>query len=195
MTQNVRPTRAEVNDVANAILDGTDAVMLSEETAIGDYPVAAVRMMSKICCATETQRSKGNLADEGRWVAQKISQEGTLTITDVTSMNAFRAAQELNARYILTPTFSGSTARRISRFKPHCWVLSLNAHQRVCDFLNFSYGVQPVLMNKGTFPHLQAVIKFLKKSRWVKKKDTLVTTERSLSSYPGHTDSLGIVTL
>ncbi len=149
MTQNVRPTRAEVNDVANAILDGTDAIMLSEETAIGDYPIETVRMMAKIALTTEQQRDEGQLSDnEETQISNKIAQSSFLTITDVTSLNAVRAAQELDARYILTPTTSGSTARRISRFKPHCWILSFSAHRYVCDFLNFSYGVQPFFLNK-----------------------------------------------
>ena len=135
MTQNVRPTRAEVNDVANAILDGTDAIMLSQETAIGDYPVETVRMMAKIAMTTEDQRDKGHLSDdEGRQISNKVAQSSSLTITDVTSLNAFRAAQELNARYILTPTTTGSTARRISRFKPHCWILSFSAHPKFATF-------------------------------------------------------------
>ena len=196
MTQNVRPTRAEVNDVANAILDGTDAVMLSEETAIGDYPVETVRMMAKIAMTTEYQRDGEQLSnDEGRQISNKVAQSGSLTITDVTSLNAFRAARELGARYILTPTNSGSTARRISRFKPHCWILSFSAHPRICDFLNFSYGVHPFFLNTKITHDPYAIFKNLKKCRLVKKGDTVVLTERRLSSNPGHTDSLGIVTL
>ena len=77
MTQNVRPTRAEVNDVANAILDGTDAIMLSQETAIGDYPVETVRMMAKIAMTTENQRDEGQLSDdEGRKISHKVAQRG-----------------------------------------------------------------------------------------------------------------------
>jgi pyruvate kinase len=195
MTQNVRPTRAEVNDVANAILDGTDAVMLSEETAIGAYPVEAVRMMAKIAKTTESQREEGLLSDEGTWINKRIAQSNSLTVTDVISLNAVEAARELKARYILTPTASGSTARRISRFKPHCWVLSFSAHAQVCDFLNLSYGVQPFALNKSITHDPHAIFKDLKKSRFVKKGDTLVLTERRLSHHCGDTDSLGVVTL
>ena len=165
MTQNVRPTRAEVNDVANAILDGTDAVMLSEETAIGDYPVETVRMMAKIAVTTEYQRDKEQLSNE------------------------------LDARYILTPTTSGSSARCISRFKPRCWILSFSAHLRICDFLNFSYGVHPFFLNKKITHDPYVIFKNLKKCHLVKKGDTLILTERRLSSHSGDTDSLGIVTL
>jgi len=196
MTQNVRPTRAEVNDVANAILDGTDAIMLSQETAIGDYPIETVRMMAKIAVTTENQRDEGQLSDdEGRKVSQKIAQRGFLSITDVTTLNAFRATQELDVRYILTPTTSGSTARRISRFKPHCWVLSFSTHTKVCDFLNLSYGVQPFFLNKKITHDPHAIFKNLRKYRLVKNGDTVILTERRLSPHPGDTDSLGIVTL
>ena len=196
MTQNVRPTRAEVNDVANAILDGTDAIMLSQETAIGDYPIETLQMMAKIAMTTEYQRDEGQLSDdEEMQIINKIAQSSFLTVTDVTSLNAVRAAQELNARYILTPTTSGSTARRISRFKPHCWILSFSAHSQVCDFLNFSYGVQPFLLNRKITHDPHAIFKNLKKDHLVKKGDTVILTERRLSPHPGDTDSLGIVTL
>jgi pyruvate kinase len=196
MTQNVRPTRAEVNDVANAILDGTDAIMLSQETAIGEYPIETVRMMAKIAMTTERQRDEGQLSDdEGMKIDTKVAQSSFLTVTDVTSLNAVRAAQELRARYILTPTTSGSTARRISRFKPHCWVLSFSTHAQVCDFLNFSYGVQPFFLNKKITHDPAAILRNLKQFRLAKKGDTMILTERRLSHHSGDTDSLCIVKL
>jgi pyruvate kinase len=192
MTQNVRPTRAEVNDVANAILDGTDAVMLSQETAIGDYPIETVRMMSKIALTTEKQREEGQLSDdEGMHVDNKIAQSSSLSVTDVTALNAIRAAHELNARYIVSPTTSGSTTRRIARFKPHCWVLCFCIHPKVCDFLNFSYGVQTFFLNKKITHDM--IFNSLKRFHLVKKGDTVIFTERRLSTK--HTDSLCIVEL
>jgi len=196
MTQNVRPTRAEVNDVANAILDGTDAIMLSQETAIGDYPVETVRMMAKIAIATENQRDGGQIStNEGVRISNKVSQGGLLSITDVVSLNAVRASWQLDARYILTPTTSGSTARRISRFKPPCWILSFSANLKVCDFLNFSYGVHPFILNKKMSHEPKVILKNLSKAYLTKKGDTIIVIERRLSSHPGDTDSLGIVTL
>ncbi len=195
MTQNVRPTRAEVNDVANAILDGTDAIMLSEETAIGDFPIETVRMMAKIARSTEEQRDRGDLPDAGKHIDNKIAQSSLLSITDVTSLNAIRSAKELNVRYILTPTSSGNTARRISRFKPPCWVMSFSAHPPVCDFLNLSYGVQPFFLNKKIAHNPAALFKKLKSQHLVKDGDTVILTERRLSHHSGSTDSLGIVTL
>ena len=196
MTHNIRPTRAEVNDVANAILDGTDAVMLSEETAIGDYPVETLRMMVKIAVTTEHQRDEGVLSsDEGMRINNQVIQRASLAITDVTSLNAVRAAQKMGARYILTPTIDGNTARSISRFKPPCWMLSFSAHARVCEFLNFSYGVHPFLLSKNTARDPHAILRNLKKWRLVKEKDTVILTESRLSSHQGVTDSLAIVTL
>jgi len=196
MTQHVRPTRAEVNDVSNAILDGTDAVMLSEETAIGDYPIETVRMMAKIAQVTEWQREAGHLSyDEGSQISHIVARSQALTITDVTSLNAVGAAEKLNARYILTPTLSGTTARRISRFKPHCWILAFSAHFQVCNFLTFSYGVYPFFLKQKIAHQPDEVFKVIKKFHLVKKGDTVIWTERRLSPHPGHTDSLGIVTL
>ncbi|MDE2028850.1 MAG: pyruvate kinase, partial [Candidatus Omnitrophica bacterium] len=190
MTQNVRPTRAEVNDVANAILDGTDAVMLSQETAVGDYPVETVQMMAKIAATTEAQREAGELFDEGMQVDDKLSRSGeALTVTDVTALNAISSARELDARYIVSPTTSGSTTRRISRYKPHCWILCFCIHPKVCDFVNFSYGVQAFFLNKKITHEL--LFKTIQEFKLVKKGDTVIFTERRLSK--DHTDSLCIV--
>ncbi|MDE2213794.1 MAG: pyruvate kinase [Candidatus Omnitrophica bacterium] len=191
MTQNVRPTRAEVNDVANAILDGTDAVMLSQETAVGDYPVETVQMMARIAMTTEAQREEGRLFDEGVEVDLKIAQSQSLTVTDVTALNAIRSARALDASYIVSPTTSGNTTRRISRYKPHCWILCFCVHPKVCDFVNFSYGVQAFLLNRK-ITH-QLLYTKLQEFKLVQKGDTVIFTERRLSAH--HTDSLCIVKL
>ena len=185
MTQNIRPTRAEVNDVSNAILDGTDAVMLSEETAIGDYPQETVRMMAKIAQVTELQREGGNLSyDEAGQIRDMVGHRGALTVTDVLSLNAVRVAEELKVRYILTPTLGGTTVRRISRFKPHCWILSFSAQSRVCDSLTFSYGVYPFCLKKQITNGPDEAVKIIKKFHLAKKGDRVLWAH-----------SLGIVTL
>ncbi len=195
MTKNIRPTRAEVNDVANAIIDGTDAIMLSEETAIGEYPVETVKTMAKIATATEQMSSKGSLFNEMQEQIRNVNGKSVLSITDVISLNVVRAAEKLNARFILTPTSSGNTARCICRFKPPCWILSFNTQQETCDFLNFSYGVYPFFVKGIGSKKVEVILKNIKESRLAQKGDTIVITERRFSPHAGETDSLGIVTL
>ncbi|MCH7923620.1 MAG: pyruvate kinase, partial [Nitrospinae bacterium] len=162
MTENVRPTRAEVTDVANAILDGTDAVMLSEETAIGRYPVETVRMMARIAGSIERQRlsiSPSSSVEESflSGVAQK-----TVSIEDVVSLNVIEAMRALNARFILTPTETGNTPRRISRFKPDCWILAFSKCERTHRFLSLSYGVYPFLIENKADSWHDLVMKLMK---------------------------------
>lgn len=194
MTQNVRPTRAEVTDVANAILDGTDAIMLSEETAIGEYPVETIQMMAKIAEANEFMYYNGPF-EEIREAVRDQAVTDELSITDVISLNVVGAAKKLKARCILTQTSSGSTARHISRFKPHCWTLSFSADAGIREFLNFSYGVHPFLVKKKSDEHPEVLLKVLKDLHLAGKGDTVIITERRLSDRPGETDSMGIVTL
>ncbi len=195
MTQNVRPTRAEVNDVANAILDGTDAVMLSEETAVGDYPIEAIKMMAKIAQATEPIYQLSPLSNEVREEIRNSAGKGILTIPDVISLNVVRAAEKLKAKYILTQTSSGSTARHISRLKPPCWILSFSPKKEICEFLTFSYGVYPFFIKKEAGKRLDVILKNIRDRGLVKKADTIIITERRLSPHPGQTDSLSITTV
>lgn len=195
MTKNVRPTRAEVNDVANAILDGTDAVMLSEETAVGDYPVETVDMMSKIAVSAEHHAVKGWLSQEIREEIRTKAESGDLAIPDVISLNAVRASEKLSARYIIVPTLSGSTARRISRLKPHCWIIASTCTSHVCQFLNLSYGMYPFATSMITGNHAGAMVKGLKQLGLVHKKDILIIAERRLSKQPGETDSMAVMTV
>ncbi|MBF0490463.1 MAG: pyruvate kinase [Candidatus Omnitrophica bacterium] len=195
MTQNVRPTRAEVNDVANAILDGTDAVMLSEETAIGEYPLEAVKMMSKIALSTEGLCHSEDLSDEFDDQTTNRPKTRSSCIPDVISLNAVRAAEELKAKFILSPTSSGNTVRRICRFKPPCWILSFSTQKETCELLNFSYGVYPFLIHNIADKSKDGILKIIRNGQLVKNGDTVVITERRLSPHAGETDSLGIVTL
>ena len=195
MTENVRPTRAEVTDVANAILDGTDAVMLSEETAIGRYPVETVRMMARIAGSIERQRlsiSPSSSVEESflSGVAQK-----TVSIEDVVSLNVIEAMRALNARFILTPTDTGNTPRRISRFKPDSWILAFSKCERTHRFLSLSYGVYPFLIENKADSWHDLVMKLMKDARLGKRGDKVILTEGLSSGQAGGTDSLRIITL
>src|SRR3989475_5988344 len=134
MVDNPRPTRAEANDVANAILDGTDAVMLSEETAVGKYPAEAVMMMDRIARAAE-----GGL-DEIKF--ENIPIEGGTS--DAISRSSYFIAKEVGAAAIITPTWSGSTACLVSRFRPKQPILATTPNEAALDFLSLCWGVIPL---------------------------------------------------
>ncbi len=133
MTHNRRPTRAEVADVSNAILDGTDCVMLSEETAMGQFPVDAVSVMARIAATAERYR-------EG---LRRPAADAT-SVPEVLAQEAATTAERLRARYIVVPTESGATARSVARLRPEAWIIAFSPHERTCQRLHFSRGVHPV---------------------------------------------------
>jgi len=194
MTDNIRPTRAEVTDVANAILDGTDAVMLSEETSIGKYPVETVAMMSKIARSTEEKRSTVgagcNLLDyfRGGKGREKI------TINDVVSLNVIEALDALGIRFVLTPTRSGNTPRNISRFKPEAWILAFTRNPGTLKFLAFSYGVCPFLIRSEKEYWHGAILDSIRDSELIRPGERVVLTEGVSPGREG-TDSLIILTV
>ncbi|HOF02942.1 MAG TPA: pyruvate kinase [Atribacterota bacterium] len=193
MTDNIRPTRSEVTDVANAILDGTDATMLSEETAIGKYPVEATKMMADIAVTTEKNYrnfdSRFSLCDD----LHTSFRHEKPTVEDVISLHTLESSQTFRAKYILTPTETGNTSRRISRLKPFCWILAFTDKVEVARFLNFSYGVYPFLTPGIEFDWYQNTMDFLKKQELVKKGDYIIITEGSVRKKIGGTDSLRII--
>ena len=134
MVDNPRPTRAEATDVANAILDGTDAVMLSEETAAGKYPSEAVIMMDRIARAAESA------LDELKFENIPI-EAGT---SDAISRASYFIAKEIGAAAIITPTWSGSTACLVSRFRPKQPILATTPNEACLDFLSLCWGVVPI---------------------------------------------------
>jgi pyruvate kinase len=195
MKENTRPTRAEVADVANAILDGTDAVMLSEETAIGKYPIETVQMMRKIAKATEQKRKATPSSCNLQNILRRTVSDDHRSVTDIISLNVVEAAETLQVRYILTPTASGNTARRISRFKPECWILAFSGQKSTRQFLNFSYGVYPFFMANKTQSWHAPILNFINDAGLIKKNDKVILTQRRFSKKPGGTDSFGILTI
>jgi pyruvate kinase len=132
MVNNPRPTRAEASDVANAILDGTDAVMLSAETAVGKYPVETVEVMARI--AVQAERALPELS---------ATIERASTFPDVISLAACRAAGEVQARAIVAFTQSGFTAKLISKYRPEAPIFALSPSESVRRRLNLHWGVVP----------------------------------------------------
>jgi pyruvate kinase len=140
MVHNRRPTRAEATDVANAILDGTDCVMLSEETAMGNYPDEAVAMMTDIAQVTEPYCNRR----EVRRLLETAKDSNQISTDDLISLSIFFSVEVLTPTAIITPTLSGATSRRISRFRLPIWIVAVSPNESTCQSLQFSYGVYPV---------------------------------------------------
>ncbi|MDT8386279.1 MAG: pyruvate kinase [Thiogranum sp.] len=138
METNPRPTRAEASDVANAILDGTSAVMLSGETAVGKYPIAAVRTM-----ATLALRAESHLREFG--YLQTILPNPSNVITEAVSQAAVAMANQLNATAIFSLTATGFTSRLVSKHRPGCPILAITASEPVARRLAMNWGVLPIL--------------------------------------------------
>ena len=138
MVSSPRPTRAEVTDVATAIYDGTDAVMLSEETAIGDYPVDAVRVMDEIACETELD------LPYGEWLFSRTDADRG-EIADAVAQGAVASTYRLRLAALVVPTRSGRTARLVSAFRPKVPVLAITPRLETARRLNLLWGVRTVL--------------------------------------------------
>jgi pyruvate kinase len=136
MVHSTRPTRAEVADVANAIFDGTDAVMLSQETAVGKHPALAVEMMASIAIAAERE------LPYGRWLAERGPQANNQY--HAIAFGAVGAVYQLGLKCIVSPTNTGTTAMLISAYRPRAPVLALSPRADVCRRCRLLWGVQPV---------------------------------------------------
>lgn len=134
MINSPRPTRAEASDVANAILDGTDAVMLSNETAAGHYPVEAVATMRRIIEKAEEMERPFNQPDP----------ESQRQLSEAITVAAVHLACEVSAKAIIVPSYSGSTARLVSRFRPRCHIVATSSNVQVCRQMTLVWGVYPL---------------------------------------------------
>lgn len=137
MQRNPRPTRAEASDVANAIFDGTDAIMLSGETAAGKYPVESVQTMSRIAV-----RAESALEHREIFIRQSAAQQ--TTITEAISQSVANSALDLDAKAIITPTESGYTARMVSKYRPKSTIIAVTRNEQVMRRLCLIWGVLPI---------------------------------------------------
>ena len=184
MLSNPRPTRAEVSDVANAILDGTDAVMLSNETAVGQYPVEAVMTMAKI-----SQRIEGE--------QKRIAPDPNIkkwSIPNAISAAVGQIAEQLEAAAIMTLTKTGSTARNVSKFRPKTPILAITPHVHVSRRLQLVWGVKPLLVLDlpSTTQTFQAAINVAQEKNWLEAGDLVVMTAGTLQGVAGSTDLIKV---
>jgi len=149
MIRNPRPTRAEASDVANAILDGTDAIMLSGETAMGRYPVAAVRTMARIAAVAEPAMPYAD------WLRRKIAAPSH-DVTDALSQVTVELAAELGATAIIASTTSGETAQQVASHRPATPIIAPTPSLTTCRQLALVWGVEPLLI--GDFDNTDALI-------------------------------------
>ena len=172
MIRNQRPTRAEASDVANAIIDGTDAIMLSGETAAGKYPVEAVKTMVRIATYIEAQKN-----DNYKTVNQETIRDATAhTVANAVSFSCCQMAEHLNASAIITPSNSGSTARMVARFHPDCPIIAPTPSEHAFHQLGLSRGVIParMMMQENSDEMIEAAVEVAHKAGLVKTGDVVI---------------------
>jgi pyruvate kinase len=167
------PTRAEVSDVANAVLDGTDAIMLSEETTLGDFPLESVEVMSRVSRKIEKDDIYKNKFQESKRLKKD---HDSPHVVDAVTSEVVDVAHHIGAKYIVTLTSSGRTARMISRYKPTCPVYAFTPDEATCNKLAMSFGVTPVMMPKIKVLNdmMPFVRKYMTQNKLVKKGDKIV---------------------
>ncbi len=190
MVENQRPTRAEVTDVSNAIYDGTDAVMLSGETATGKYPIEAVGMMSKIAIRTEAS------LDYRQILLSKLDYREE-TVSDSIAHATCQIAEELRARGIVVSTNSGSTALRVSRFRPSAPILAITPQEETWRRLNLVWGVYPYRVEgiRSTDDMMAKAEKMGLESGLFQRGDKVVITAGIPFGLPGTTNLLKVQTI
>jgi len=176
MVTSPRPTRAEASDVANAILDGTDAVMLSNETAAGNYPIEAVQMMRRIIQKTESApRSSPN---ESLPASQR-------SLPEAIAIAAVQMITAIDGRAILVHSQYGDTARLIARYRPNCHIIAPSALPQACRRMSLIWGVYPVLIDAHNTPSLAELVPVSCEKKLLQKEDYVVLMETSIRGVSG----------
>ena len=187
MMKNPRPTRAEVTDVANAVYDGTSAIMLSGETAAGKYPVEALKMMVRIA-----ERTENDIDYQTRFehFGRRSGDDVTAAISHATCTTAY----DLKAKAIVTVTKSGSSARMIAKYRPDCMIISGTTEERVYRQLALSWGVIPILIDEKNdiFDLFDHAIDKAKQKNLVEKGDLVVLTAGVPLGVSGNTNMMKV---
>ncbi|NIS61489.1 MAG: pyruvate kinase [Proteobacteria bacterium] len=186
MIGNQRPTRAEVTDIANAIFDGTDALMLSEETAVGNYPVESVKTMATIATASEDGFPYELFAREDH--------DRTSSTPDAISYGACLLAREVDAKAIVTPTESGMTARLVSRYRPAHPIIALSPNEGTIKQLSLSWGVVPIKVDRfeDTDDMIERAKRITVEMGFAKKGEKIVLTAGLPIGIAGNTNIIKI---
>ncbi len=188
MIHNPRPTRAEASDVANAVLDGTDAVMLSGETAVGQYPVESVAMMANIIKEVEKMDAGAH--------SERLGKPRTLSFPEAVCDAAYHASKSIQARAIVAFTQSGSTARLISKYRPSTEILGLTPSPEIVNRMALYWGVQPSRMQaiSNVDELIDALEKLLLERNQVEEGDNLIILTGAPIVEKGHTSLMKLHT-
>ncbi len=188
MIHNPRPTRAEANDVANAIYDGTTAIMLSGESAAGKYPVEAVETMARIA-----ERTENAIDYDSRML--RSTPRNLDDVTTAISYATCTTSMRLSAQAIITVTMSGFTAGMVSRYKPKCQIVACSVNPRVCRQMALMWGVTPILMSKEetTKELFDEAIYLAKKHGLIENGDTVVLTAGMPLGVSGKTNMIQVM--
>ena len=187
MITNPRPTRAEITDVANAIYDGTSAIMLSGETAAGAYPVETVKTMALIAETTEK-----NINYRSRFANRPSDTDSN--IANAIAHATVTTAHDLNARAIITVTKTGATARLISKYRPHAPIISCTTDEKIQRQMNMSWGVTPLIIEEKTNSDelFQLAVDTAQKAGFITKGDTVVLTAGVPLGISGNTNLMRV---
>ena len=196
MIRNPRPTRAEVTDVANAVYDGTDVVMLSGETAMGKYPVEALKMMAQIVEASEAH------LDYTSYRMRIVSSENAHNISNAVCYSTVATAHELGAKAIVAPSISGFTTRMLSKWRPSTPVIGLSPSACAVRQMQIYWGVQPFMAKRAesTDDLIETSVELLKEKGIVNSGDLVVATAGVVSKArrhepAAHTNIMRVVTV
>lgn len=192
MTENPRPTRAEVTDVANAVFDGTDCVMLSGESAKGKYPTETVKTMYKICKQAENGLNYRALYREMVDVAAELS-KGKMNVSDSVASSAVKTCIDVDAKLIIGLTESGGMAQRLSKYCPDVPILAVTPNAQVARQSLLLRAVYPLLLDTMSDPDkIKGALEYAKTKGWVEKGDLVIVTSGVLSGNSGGTNALTV---
>jgi pyruvate kinase len=189
MVANRRPTRAEATDVANAILDGTDCVMLSEESAMGHYPVEAVAMLARIAAAIEPYRPGQGL----QRILRTSGMASRFGFADLIALSVDATLEKAAPAAVFVPTRSGAMARNLARFRLPVWIVAVSSHEATCQRLLLTYGVHPVYEPNHPEDWKSYIRRYLQANEMT--GDFVVLTEGPSSKHPEANNRMELISL
>lgn len=194
MIESPRPTRAEVSDVAGAIFDGSDAIMLSEETAAGKYPVESVRAMVRIARRVENDPLFQKMNRE--WVASLVDGQEELPVEESVARSAYYLSRGIGAGLIMSHTSSGSAVRRVAKYRPTQFILGVSENLTTCRRLSLVRGAVPLLISPADNMEemIRDAIERALKTDFLSRGERVVITAGVPLNHPGHTNVIRVLT-